>query len=111
MSEAEEIERLLERAAAHDADAVDGLLLRYRKRIKRMVRLRLSRRLQGRVDDSDIVQDAYLEAAKRLGDYLHDRPLPFFLWLRHLTGGTRRGHGLDIQPRWTSAGHCQPATS
>ncbi len=86
MNDADEIERLLERAADHDADAVDGLLCRYRKRIKRMVRLRLSRRLQGRVDDSDIVQDAYLEAAKRLGDYLRDRPLPFFLWLRHLTG-------------------------
>jgi RNA polymerase sigma-70 factor, ECF subfamily len=38
------------------------------------------------VDDSDIVQDAYLEAARRLSDYLRNRPLPFFLWLRRLTG-------------------------
>lgn len=86
MSESVEIEGLLERAAEGDADAVDELLSHYRKRIKRMVRLRLSRRLHGRVDDSDIVQDACLEAAKRLGDYLRNRPLPFFLWLRQLTG-------------------------
>jgi len=65
---------------------VAELLSRYRKRLKRMVRLRLSRHLQSRVDESDILQAALLEAAKRLPGYLQDRPLPFFLWLRHLTG-------------------------
>lgn len=44
-----------------------------------MVRLRLNRRLQGRVDSADILQEAYLEAAKRLGDYLDERPRPFYL--------------------------------
>ena len=58
----------------------------YRKRLKRMVRLRLNRQLQGRIDDSDILQEAYLEAARSLPDYLANRPLPFFLWLRHITG-------------------------
>jgi RNA polymerase sigma-70 factor (ECF subfamily) len=32
------------------------------------------------------LQEAFLEASRKLGDYLKDRPLPFFLWLRHLTG-------------------------
>jgi RNA polymerase sigma-70 factor (ECF subfamily) len=52
----------------------------------RMVRLRLNRQLQGRIDDSDILQEALLEAAKRLPEYLADKPLPFFIWLRHITG-------------------------
>lgn len=86
MAEVEELSGLLERAAGGDRAAVDELFSRYSKRLKRMVRLRLSRHLQGRVDDSDILQEAYLEAGKRLREYMRDRPLPFFLWLRHVAG-------------------------
>jgi RNA polymerase sigma-70 factor (ECF subfamily) len=86
MTDAGDPAELLVRAAAGDEEARDQLFARYRKRLKQMVRLRLHRLLQGRVDASDILQDAYLEAAKRLPDYLAKKPLPFFLWLRHLTG-------------------------
>jgi RNA polymerase sigma-70 factor (ECF subfamily) len=86
MDESEALSALLERAAAGDRVAADDLFSRYRKRLKRMIRLRLSRQLAGRIDDSDILQEAYLEAGKRLADYLRDRPLPFFLWLRHIAG-------------------------
>src|SRR5215471_6698944 len=86
MSDSEELSALLGRAADGDTAAVAELFSRYRKRLKRMVRLRLSRHLQSRVDESDILQAALLEAAKRLPEYLQDQPLPFFLWLRRLTG-------------------------
>jgi len=86
MDDAGDLAELLAQAAAGNATALNQLFSRYRKRLKQMVRLRLNRRLQGRIDDSDILQEAYLEAAKRLPDYLANRPLPFFLWLRHLTG-------------------------
>jgi RNA polymerase sigma-70 factor (ECF subfamily) len=86
MTDPEDVAELLTQAAAGDEQAMAQLFQRFRKRLKQMVRLRLNRRLQGRVDDSDILQEAYLEAAKRLRDYLTNRPLPFFLWLRHLTG-------------------------
>src|SRR5205807_948633 len=66
--------------------ALQDLFTRYRERLKRMVRLRLSRRLQGRSDDSDVLQEAYLEISKRLADYVAEPKLPFFLWLRHMTG-------------------------
>ena len=55
---------LVQQAAAGDPRALDDLLSRYRNRLKRMVHLRLNRRLQGRVDDSDVVQEAYLEVAR-----------------------------------------------
>jgi RNA polymerase sigma-70 factor (ECF subfamily) len=77
---------LLARAAAGDEAAARELYSRYRARLKRMVHLRLSRRLQGRVDDSDVLQEAYMEIARRLPEYAREPKLPFFLWLRHMTG-------------------------
>jgi RNA polymerase sigma-70 factor (ECF subfamily) len=50
-----------------------------------MVRMRLNRRLQSRVDESDVLQDAFVEAVKRLPDYLSNPRAPFFLWLRQIT--------------------------
>ncbi len=49
-----------------------------------MVALRLDRRLQGRIDPSDVLQEAYLEASARLSEYLRNPSMPFFLWLRFL---------------------------
>jgi len=77
---------LLQRAAAGDQDALRDLFQRYRDRLKRMVRLRLSRRLQGRVDDSDVIQEALVDIAKNLPDYAREPKLPLFLWLRQMTG-------------------------
>src|SRR5438270_5011020 len=76
----------LRRAAAGDEQAFQELFSHYRDRLKRMVHLRLNRRLQGRVDDSDVLQEAYLDVARRLPEYLANPTLPFFLWLRHLAG-------------------------
>ncbi len=80
------VPQLLQRAAAGEERALEQLLGRYRERLKRMVHLRLSRRLQGRVDDSDVVQEAYLDVSQRLKDYVAAPALPFYLWLRHMTG-------------------------
>jgi RNA polymerase sigma-70 factor (ECF subfamily) len=76
---------LLQRAADGDEQALRELFTRYRDRLKRMVRLRLSCRLQRRVNDSDVLQEACLEVAQRLKEYVRAPQLPFFLWLRHLT--------------------------
>ena len=56
-------ERLIVRAAEGDHVALAELFGRYRKRLRQMVRLRLDRRLQGRVDPSDVLQEAYLDVA------------------------------------------------
>ncbi len=77
---------LLQRAAAGDSEALREVFAHYRDRLKRMVRLRLSRRLQGRIDDSDVLQESFLEISRKLPDYVREPQLPFFLWLRHLTG-------------------------
>jgi RNA polymerase sigma-70 factor, ECF subfamily len=76
----------LRRAQSGDSHALEQILTRYRGRLKRMVKLRLDPRVQGRVDPSDVVQEAYLEVSQRLNDYLLEPKIPFFLWLRLMTG-------------------------
>jgi RNA polymerase sigma-70 factor (ECF subfamily) len=73
-------------AAAGDSACWGELVCRHHDRLRRMVALRLDPRVRARVDPSDVLQETYLEAARRLHDYLRDRPLPFFLWLRQLAG-------------------------
>jgi RNA polymerase sigma-70 factor (ECF subfamily) len=85
MSDSDENAALVEKAVAGDEAAFRELFDQYRERLKRMVRLRLSRRLQGRVDDSDVLQESYLDVARRLPEYAEKPGLPFFLWLRHMT--------------------------
>src|SRR5579871_2705088 len=77
---------LLRRAAAGDERALGALFTLYRERLKRMVRLRLDRRLGGRIDPSDVLQEAYIEAHKRFDDWVRNQDVPFFLWLRLVTG-------------------------
>ena len=77
---------LLDRAGRGDVPARHQLLVRHRARLRKMVAIRLDRRLAARVDPSDIVQETLAEADRRLDDYLRDRPLPFYPWLRRLAG-------------------------
>jgi RNA polymerase sigma-70 factor (ECF subfamily) len=79
------VEALLARLRAGDQDAVAALFARYRGRLRHMVRLRLDRRLQGRLDPSDVLQEAFLDVARRAADYAAHPDLPVFLWLRLLT--------------------------
>jgi RNA polymerase sigma-70 factor (ECF subfamily) len=81
-----EVGRLLDRAEAGDPEAWRTLFNRDRQRLRRMVALRMDRRLQGRVDPSDVIQDAHIEAMTRLPEYLRESNLPFFLWLRLIVG-------------------------
>jgi RNA polymerase sigma-70 factor (ECF subfamily) len=81
-----ETDDLLRRAAAGDEQALAALFAHYRDRLRRMVRLRLDRRLQGRLDPSDVLQEAYLDLARRLPEYAQNPSMSLFLWLRFLTG-------------------------
>jgi RNA polymerase sigma-70 factor (ECF subfamily) len=67
--------RLLERACAGDQRALNELIGRRRARLRRMVELRLDRRLQSRIDASDVIQEAYVEVVRRLGEYLSEPSL------------------------------------
>jgi RNA polymerase sigma-70 factor (ECF subfamily) len=74
------------RAARGDQNAWEELLNAHRARLRRMVSLRLDRRLQGRLDPSDVIQEAFVDATAGLAAYAERGEMPFFLWLRWLTG-------------------------
>lgn len=112
MSNDADSELLLDAARAGDRSAVETLFERYRDRLRRMVELRLNRKLWGRVDPSDIVQDAMLQAAKCMEDYVREPRISAYLWLRtlaqqqllaahrHHLGTAKRDAALEI-----SVGH------
>ena len=81
MSSTDEI--LAQRLADGDQSALAELFDRYRDRLRKMVDMRLDPRLQGRVDASDVVQDVYLAAQRRLGEFA-ETDLPLLLWFRLL---------------------------
>jgi RNA polymerase sigma-70 factor (ECF subfamily) len=85
-SDSSETRQVLERAVQGDSTGWSDLVARHRDRLRRMVALRMDRRLQGRIDASDVIQEAYLEAWTRLAEYLRAPTMPFFLWLRFLVG-------------------------
>jgi len=80
----DETQRLLDRAGQGDRRALNELFDRYRGRLKRAIQLRLNPRLASRVDDSDVLQEAYLEVSRHLAEYLREPAMPFYLWLRHI---------------------------
>jgi RNA polymerase sigma-70 factor (ECF subfamily) len=77
---------LVERAAQGDNQAWESLLSDNRMRLRRMVSLRMDRRLQGRIDPSDVIQESCVEAAQRLREYAKNPSVPFFVWLRWIVG-------------------------
>lgn len=73
-----------------------------RDRLRRMVQLRLDRRVAARIDPSDVLQEAFLDASRQFDDYTANPPMTLFLWLRLLTGqrlmALHRQH-LGVQKR------------
>ena len=108
------IEDLIDRLRSGDKQVLGALFARYRSQLHRMVEFRLDRRLRGRVDASDVLQDAFLDAAKHVDRFLDQPDLPLVVWLRIMTtqrlidlhrrhlGAQKRNAGQDVslnQPR------------
>lgn len=107
-SDSTQTQLLLQRLREGDRSAFEALFAEHRPYLHRVIELRLDNRLRARLDTSDIVQEAQLEAFRRLDDYLHRQPMPFRLWLRktaqerllmaerqHL-GAARRAMGREL---------------
>jgi len=77
-----EVRDLLKQVQAGDRGALDQLLARHRSFLLSVVELRMDHKMRARMDPSDVVQEAQLEAARRIEDYFGREPMPFHLWLR-----------------------------
>jgi RNA polymerase sigma-70 factor (ECF subfamily) len=76
--------QLLNRARAGDGQALGELLERHRDRLQRLVNFRLDRRLRGRVDPADVIQEAFVEVTRRRSELPQQADVALFVWLRFL---------------------------
>lgn len=96
----EKTQELLAGAREGDEHAADRLFERHRDALRRMIQMRLDRKIQQRVDASDIVQEVMIEANRRLAKYLADPVMPFHLWLRQMA----RDRIIDAHRRHRTSG-------
>jgi len=79
-----EPEQLLHRAQAGDAGALGRLLESYRAYLLLLARVQIGRRLQGKVDASDVVQEAFLGACRDFAKFRGTTEQAFLGWLRQI---------------------------
>ncbi|MBL6724448.1 MAG: RNA polymerase factor sigma-70, partial [Rubripirellula sp.] len=80
----DQTQTLLDAARNGDDQAVNRLLEEHRGPVRRLVEMRLDRKVQQRIDVSDVVQDVLVEASGRLNKYLNDPVMAFHLWMRQI---------------------------
>ena len=81
-------EELLTQLRADGETTLAKLFDEHRERLLRMISFRIDNRLHGRVDPTDVVQESYLEAVKRIPHYLANPAVSVFVWIRSITGQT-----------------------
>jgi RNA polymerase sigma-70 factor (ECF subfamily) len=89
----------LGRVRGGDRQALAEAFSRHRVRLGRIVRFRLDRRLQGRVDPDDVLQEAYLAAADRIQHFKGETSASLFVWLRMIVAQTM----IDVHRRHLGA--------
>jgi RNA polymerase sigma-70 factor (ECF subfamily) len=85
MSDVDRTAALLDRLRGEHREALGELFELHRDRLWRMLYVRLDRRLSSRVSPDDVLQEAFLDVAGRIGEYLDNPAVPFYVWLRFLT--------------------------
>src|SRR5215471_7503896 len=80
-------EALLAQARTGDDGALGRLLERYRAYLTLLARLQVGRRLQGKADPADMVQETFLEAARHFGQFRGETEPELAGWLRQILAG------------------------
>jgi len=80
-------DELLRLAQDGDGTALGALLAIYRQYLLLLARTQVGRRLQGKVDASDLVQEACLEAHRHIGQFRGNTEAEFAAWLRSILAG------------------------
>ncbi|MDG2223760.1 MAG: sigma-70 family RNA polymerase sigma factor [Rubripirellula sp.] len=86
MSELNLAPEIVERMRGGDPQALADVFSHFRQQLERIVRFRLDYRLAARVSDSDVMQETFIAAAKRLDHFSNHPEMPPFLWLRLIVG-------------------------
>ena len=85
-------EQLVTLARAGDGSALGELLERYRPYFRLLVELQIDERFQAKLDASDVVQEAFLDAHREFGDFLGITEGELMAWLRTILAGNLADH-------------------
>lgn len=83
-----EVDALIEKARTGDASTLGELLGSYQNYLRLLARIEIGRRLQGKVDASDVVQETFLEAHRHFGNFQGHATGQFTQWLRAILAAT-----------------------
>lgn len=86
-ADAVEREGLIAAARAGDGDALGRLLELYRAYLTLLARVQINRRLQGKAGPDDVVQEAFLEAARAFPNFRGSVEAELTAWLRQILAG------------------------
>lgn len=81
----DELESVIARVKTGDEDALAELFHHYKGQLRRIISFRMDQNLKGRIDPSDVLQEAYIDLAKRLPEFGKQDGMSFFVWLRLVT--------------------------
>lgn len=81
------VEQLLALARDGDGASLGRLLGLYGDYLSLLARLQIGRRLQGKVDAADLVQDTFLEAHRHFGQFRGTTEAELVCWLRQILAG------------------------
>ena len=73
--------KLAEQACQGDSQAFQALFDLHEVAIRRFIQLRIDAQLQRRMSTSDMVQETFMEAHRRLADFVERKPMPVHVWL------------------------------
>jgi RNA polymerase sigma-70 factor (ECF subfamily) len=85
-------EQLLGLARGGDAEALGGVLAVYRKYLAVLAHTQISRRLRGKADASDLVQETMLEAYRHFPNFRGTTEAEFMGWLRSILAALIANH-------------------
>src|SRR3954453_13531106 len=83
---------LLRRAKAGDGDGLGAPLEMYRGYLTLLARTQIGRRLQGKADAADLVQETFLQVHQHIGAFRGTSEGEFLAWLRTILAGILSNH-------------------
>lgn len=78
---------LLQQARGGNEKALGQLLESYTRYLTLLARVQIGRRLQGKVDPSDVVQETFLEAHRQIANFRGNSEGELVAWLRRILAG------------------------
>lgn len=75
-------ERQIAAAREGNADAVGGILVRYRDYLKLLARLQLGNQIQVKMSDSDVIQETFVQAERNFAGFRGTTEAELLAWLR-----------------------------